>query len=156
MQKRVLKNIFGFFVMLLGLILILNSLSNITGLVILSKSLNKSFYKITGFILIFIGAIILQIRLEESGLEKRVERLNKLLKEIREIIKSGKVSSYKDLKSYAIKAGLNPVEGKEHTLYKDASGYTWLNIPRGKKETIGVYRKNLKNLYQYLQQALAA
>ncbi len=92
------QRIFGGFLILLGLILILNSISGITGLVIVEE-ISKEIGSILGIIFIIAGALIFSSNLREIG-ESALENIIGLVKGINPVTKSETTSPlYKSVTS---------------------------------------------------------
>jgi hypothetical protein len=146
------KRFAGFALVLIGILLSLSRIA-LTGAVIgVSKTTLLNF---TTSAITLVGILMILAAEGESGLEKRTRRI---VQEIKETIRSGKIGSYNELEGYARRLGCRFEEGKEHILVYDATGtYQVTEIPRhGKHVKTGTYRSIIKDLGNYAESIAAA
>lgn len=139
MNKRDLR-IVGIFSIFLGIVFLLDSFSGITGFVVF-EGIKKSASSILGTIFI-VGGLILVI-VVEGGLERKTR---KIVQEIDQTLRSGKIGKYEELERYAKKLGYRLEEGSNHkNVYK--GDYRITEIPRHRREVAtGTYRSILRAL----------
>lgn len=137
MEKKSLR-IFGTFLFLVGIVFLLNSISIITGYFIFEE-VDEDFNRAIGLVFLLLGLIIFL-----SGLENKVEKLKR---ELAEILKSSKIGSYDELTKIAQKMGYGIKEGGNHSkIYRGDKFVT--TIPRhARGVATGTYRSIVKELY---------
>ena len=130
----------------IGVVMLLNSFSGVTGAVIFEEGdLQIGFY--IGLWFLVAGALALVMAREstrESSLEKRVRKAKSRM---RADLRSGRIGDYRELRQYAKKIGADLVEDGPHTkiVYK---GRTLPHtIPRDNTSKTGMYRAILKDIY---------
>ena len=140
---RKINLVLGWIYLILGIVILLNSFQGITGFVVFSDA-SVGWGWFLGLVFVVIGVVVLAAGREDE--EGGLEKLAKVKGEIGRTLKSGRIGSYNELKSYATKLGYELKEGPEHTeVYKDKVRIT--DIPRHKKTRKGTYRKIIKALY---------
>lgn len=131
------KKIIGGSSALIGAILILNSLSGITGFVI-SQQLENTPSLFFGIILFVGGLALFVLEAREGGLEKNLAR---------DILKSGKVlSKSREIKKVVDQMGYNYRETKEGLQVLDKNGRPLTVIPKHPTISFGVYKSIMKAL----------
>ena len=135
MIKSKIKIFSGLLLLFFGFAIIFTSLAGMTGFAI-SENLSTSLNAVLGLIPIIAGLIII---FSEMGIEKYVRRLD-------QIITSGSVGDYGDLRKIASKMGYDLEEGTNHTDVR-SGGRLITQIPRHAHGTAtGTYRSIAKAL----------
>lgn len=137
MDKRFLR-FSGLFIFFIGVVLLLNSLLGMTGLIIFENT-GTRFGRIFGLVFVILGLIIFL-----SGLENRVEKTKRQLKEI---LESRRIGNYDELRRIAERMGYTIKEGGSHSKVYIGDKFV-TTIPRhaGGVAT-GTYRSIVKELY---------
>src|SRR4030042_2355603 len=117
------KRFVAFVVIIIGILISLSRVA-LTGAVIGEGE--SSFLNLAGAVIVLGGIILLVVAERESGLERK----SKVLHELEEGIRSGRVGSYDELRSYAERLGYDLKEGARHVLVKDDRGNFVATIPR--------------------------
>ena len=152
MKKRVVR-IIGFVFLVFGIILLLNSFSGITGYVIF-KDVGKGVGSILGLVFVIGGLVLLMAEREgaESGL---VKKTRKIKEELRKVLDSRHVGTYKELSRMANNAGYTIKNKKRHEEVYLPSGKPLLGrdghpvtIPRGKHVDRNTYKSILRAIYE--------
>ena len=137
MDKRFLL-FSGIFIFFIGVVLLLNSLLGMTGFIIF-ENISADFRRIFGSVFVILGLIIFL-----SGLENRVEKTKRQLKEI---LESRKIGNYDELRRIAERMGYVIKEGGNHSkVYMDGKFITTIPRHAGGVAT-GTYRGIVKELY---------
>ena len=149
MKTRVLRFV-GFVSIFIGLILIFNSFSRITGFTII-ESIEEEMSSIIGIILFIAGILLLSTsRVAESPLEQKVgedKKVTKIRREIEQTLCSGSIGTERDWRNIATRLGYNLVEGGNHTsVYNGDHLVTQIPRHRGDLKK-GTYRGILSSLY---------
>jgi len=149
MKTRVLRFV-GFVSLVVGLILILNSFSRVTGFTIID-SIGEETSSIAGIILFIAGILLLSTsRVAENPLEQKTgedKKIARIRGEIEQTLRSGSVGTERDLRYIATKLGYNLVEGGNHTSVYNGDRLV-TQIPRHSGDLKkGTYRGILSSLY---------
>ena len=149
----------GFVFLIIGVVLVISSLSGITGFVVLG-SLGGSAGQFLGAVLLLGGIVLLALdRAIGLPLEQEVDtvvpidrKTLKLRREIEQSLRSGRVGTYRELHQLAAKLGYSFVEGEHTNVYHDKHLVT--EIPRHKRGVAtGTYRSILQDLYKESESA---
>jgi len=139
MKRRAWKY-FGVLLIVAGFILLLNSFSGITGFVVF-EGVSSRVGGIVGIVLV-LGGVGILVSIET--------RNRKVLQEIDDSLRSGRIGTYREAERIARKLGYSIAEGKNHMTVYDDEHRVVTQIPRhsGNAPT-GLYRVLLKKFREH-------
>lgn len=139
MKKRWFKSI-GILLIVVGGVLILNSFSGITGLVVL-EDVGRDVSGILGVVLVLAGLAVFVI----ADVKHR-----RVLREIDESLRSGRAGTYREAEHIARRLGYAVEEGANHKTVYDQSHHVVTQIPRHTGDApTGLYRAILRELRKH-------
>ncbi len=153
-MKKVILELSGIFIFLVGFIFFINYLSGITGYVAINE-INEEFSSIAGIILIVGGLMFFISGRHIQANNKIVVNKEKGIGKMRMAVASG-IINYEKFKRIIIESGYNAIEAKDYTtiftpkgeVIKDEIGYP-LTISKDRKEDkkllIQIFKKILEN-----------
>jgi hypothetical protein len=148
MDKKT-KRVLGYVAVVIGVVMMLNTFSGITGFVAFNEE-GGAIGSVIAVLLIISGIVLVMTGRDNDGggLEGEAKKIEKIKRSIDQEIRSGKVGKYKDLVRYARRIGYDIEEGSEHMVVED-HGRTITQIPRSSGEAKkGTYQSILRDLYE--------